>query len=162
MHRTPLWKVLDEVHKNPMTFLFLNVDIENIYIQKRKGTGCIMRQTTRRAKSSNLPIFQSSNLPIFQSSNLPIFQSSGGQFVSWKIVHKLPEDFAWKSSGSFPQSSEVQENKSKVIEVLYHETNYSHSKGLFSTLPKDLSESQMRVYAGRVFGREKCKLGCEV
>jgi hypothetical protein len=37
-HLTPLWKVLYEVHKNPMTFLFLNVDIFNIYIQKRKGT----------------------------------------------------------------------------------------------------------------------------
>jgi hypothetical protein len=41
------WNVCS-VHKNPMTFLFLNVDIENVYIQKRKGTGCIMRQTTRR------------------------------------------------------------------------------------------------------------------
>jgi hypothetical protein len=31
------------------------------------------------------------------------------------MMQNLPEDFAWKSSGSFPQSSEVQEKKSSCI-----------------------------------------------
>jgi hypothetical protein len=34
-----LWKYNGA--KNPMTFLFLNVDIYNIYIQKRKGTSMV-------------------------------------------------------------------------------------------------------------------------
>jgi hypothetical protein len=40
------------VHKNPMTFLFLNVDIFNIYIQKRKGTSM---ESFRKILHGNLP-----------------------------------------------------------------------------------------------------------
>jgi hypothetical protein len=80
------WNVCS-VHKNPMTFLFLQWDIRlppweslepYISLQKRKGTSM---ESFRLHHETNYPpskIFQSSNLPIFQSSNLPIFQSSGG------------------------------------------------------------------------------------
>jgi hypothetical protein len=67
---------------------------------KSSGSLCTIFHETNYPPSK---IFQSSNLPIFQSSNLPIFQSSN--LPAGSLSHDA------KSSGSFPQSSEVQENK---------------------------------------------------
>jgi hypothetical protein len=88
-----------------MTFLFLNVDIENIYIQKRKGTGCIMRQTTRR-KIGRLEDWKIGRLEDWKIGRLEDF--------ALRVVC-LMEDCA-QTSGSFPQSSEVQENKNDAAQ----------------------------------------------
>jgi hypothetical protein len=78
------------------------------HCRKEKAPNPPLESLGRGAKSSGslCTIFHETNYPpskIFQSSNLPIFQSSN--LPAGSLSHDA------KSSGSFPQSSEVQENK---------------------------------------------------